>query len=99
MSSKLEGIDDMFGGIDNEENEDAAKTEIDISSLIPYKKHPFKLYTDGRLKNMVESVRKFGVINPIIVRPADDNTYEILTGHNRVNAAKEVGLEKIPAII
>jgi ParB family chromosome partitioning protein len=48
---------------------------------------------------MVESIKEHGVIIPIIVRPIDDGNYEILSGHNRVNAAKLIGLEKIPTVI
>jgi len=50
---------------------------------------------------MVRSVKELGVIVPIIVRPnaADDYSYEILSGHNRVNAAKIAGLQKVPVIV
>jgi ParB family chromosome partitioning protein len=48
---------------------------------------------------MVESIRENGVIIPIIVSPIDDFTYEILSGHNRVEAAKAAELEYIPAIV
>jgi ParB family chromosome partitioning protein len=52
---------------------------------------------------MVRSVKELGVIVPVIVRPIDENesegTYEILSGHNRVNAAKLAGLVKVPVVI
>jgi len=73
-------------------------TEIAITDLVPYANHPFKLYQGRRSEALVGSVRESGVLTPIIVRPQDDK-YEILSGHNRVEAAKTVGLSVIPAIV
>lgn len=94
---KLMSLADMFGE-DTEEKESANQTEIDISKLVSFENHPFKLYEGERLENMVRSIRELGVIVPVIVRPKGDK-YEILSGHNRVNAAKTAGLLKVPAII
>jgi len=81
-------------------NSDVRKT-LDIDLLVPYADHPFKLYEGERLDDMVRSVKELGVIVPIIVRPynEDEETYEILSGHNRVNAAKIAGLTEVPVII
>ena len=62
--------------------------EIQISDLVPFKNHPFKPYEGKRLADMVESVKTNNIMSPIIVRPLADDKYEILSGHNRVNAAK-----------
>ena len=70
-----------------------------LDNLIPYKDNPFALYEGQRFTDMVESVRANGVIVPIVVRPADDGKYEILSGHNRVKAAKEAGIDSVPALI
>jgi len=74
-------------------------TNIPIEKLIPFKNHPFKLYEGERFADMVESVKENGIIMPIIVRPIDVERYEILSGHNRVEAAKACDLEIVPAII
>lgn len=71
---------------------------IPISSLVPYHDHKFQLYSGERLEDMVESVKKNGILIPIIVQPYGEN-YEILSGHNRTNAAKLAGLETVPAVI
>ena len=48
---------------------------------------------------MVESIKEHGVITPLIVRPLNDDKYEILSGHNRANSAKLAGLETVPVVI
>ena len=64
--------------------------DIPIEKLVPYKDHCFKLYEGERLDDMVRSVQNYGIMVPIIVRNVpDSDTYEILSGRNRVNAAKE----------
>jgi ParB family chromosome partitioning protein len=81
----------------NKATEKTAQT-LQIDKLTPYPAHPFKLYEGERLDDMVRSVRELGVLQPVIVRPLD-GTYEILSGHNRVNAAKLAGLTEVPVII
>lgn len=72
-----------------------------LDNLVPFDGHPFKLYEGQRFLDMVESVRANGVLVPIVVRPyaKEEGKYEILSGHNRVAAAKEAGINKVPAII
>lgn len=48
---------------------------------------------------MVESIKEYGVITPLIVRPKEYGKYEILSGHNRANSAKIAGLTKVPVVI
>ncbi len=73
--------------------------EIDVSSLVSFKDHPFRLYSGEKLKRMIDSIKENGVIEAIIVRKKEDGTLEILAGHNRVNASKLAGLLKVPADI
>lgn len=61
--------------------------------------YPFKLYSGQRFDDMVLSVKERGIIIPVIVRPEGENDYEILSGHNRIEAAKAAGLETVPSII
>ncbi|MDO5518226.1 MAG: ParB N-terminal domain-containing protein [Clostridium sp.] len=87
----LKNINDLF--------QDTSIVDLSIAELVSYSEHPFMLYEGDRLDNMVQSIKDLGIINPIIVREYARGLYEILAGHNRVNAAKLAGLEKIPAII
>ncbi len=80
------------------ENEQLKKVPLDM--LVPYHNHNFKLYEGERLDDMVQSIKTNGVLTPIIVRAIDGGEkYEILAGHNRVNAARLAGLTSIHAVI
>lgn len=69
---------------------------IPVEEIHPFYDHPFRLYEGDRLEDMVQSIRAYGVLNPVIVRKAARG-YEMLAGHNRTNAAKIAGLTEVPA--
>lgn len=73
--------------------------EIRIDSLIPFKYHSGQTYTGERLQMMMDSIQHSGLMNPIIVRPVSSNKYEIISGHNRAKAVKELGHSVILADI
>lgn len=72
--------------------------DLPVDKIEPFHDHPFHLYEGERLDDMVESVREHGVLNPVIVRKKGKG-YEMLSDHNRQNAAKLAGLTEIPAIV
>ena len=71
---------------------------IPVEEIHPFHDHPFRLYEGDRLEDMVQSIRAYGVLSPVIVRKAARG-YEMLAGHNRTNAAKIAGLTEVPAIV
>ena len=71
---------------------------IPVESIKPFHNHPFRMYEGERLADMVDSVKEHGILNPVIVHKTE-NGYEMLSGHNRWNAAKLAGLPEIPAIV
>jgi ParB family chromosome partitioning protein len=83
----------------NEMSEAKSYQQIRVDALVPFKNHPFTQYEGARFDDMVKSVAVNGVLVPIIVRPVADGKYEILSGHNRVAAAKQVELETVPAVV
>lgn len=91
---KLSGIDELLGVV----NEESAM-EIDIASIHPFAGHPFKVIDDDKMQDLVESVRENGVITPVLIRPAMENQYEMISGHRRMHTAKLAGLSNIPAIV
>ena len=71
-----------------------------MDDLYSFKDHPFRQYTEEKMDEMVESVREHGVITPILVRPRKEGDgYEIISGHNRVEACRRADIETIPATI
>jgi ParB family chromosome partitioning protein len=97
---KLSSYDDLFTPDSKDNLTDGTPAQITLSKLIPFPHHPFKLYKDEQMQEMVNSVQNNGVLTPIIVRPgAEQGQFEIISGHNRVEAARLAGLTEIPAII
>ena len=72
--------------------------QIKINDIQSFHDHPFHLYEGERLQDMVQSIKEHGVLNPVIVRKFGKG-YEMLSGHNRANAAKLAGLAEVPAIV
>ena len=70
--------------------------EIEIERLRDFKEHPFKVIDDDKMQDLVESVRENGVITPVLIRPAMENQYEMISGHRRMHAAKLAGLWNLP---
>ena len=77
----------------------AQATEIPISSIQSFRNHPFKVMDDDRMKELVQSVKDNGILNPVLVRPAAQDGFEMISGHRRMHAAKLAGLTTVPAII
>ena len=71
---------------------------LSVDEIHPFHDHPFRLYEGERLDDMVQSIKDYGVLNPVIVRKAARG-YEMLAGHNRTNAARIAGLTEVPAIV
>ena len=73
--------------------------EVEIERLITFKNHPFKVGDDKEMSLLKDSIEKYGILNPIIVRPTSDGVYEIISGHRRKHAAEMLGHRKVPVII
>ena len=82
----------------SEENEEGI-IEIEIERLRPFKEHPFQVKDDKEMFLLQESIEKYGILNPLIVRPVPDGYYEIISGHRRKHAAEKLGYRKVPVII
>lgn len=91
---KLTSIDELLGV-----PEEKGVTEIEVSKIRGFRDHPFKVIDDDKMHELVESVMMNGVLTPVIVRPVEDGFYEMISGHRRLFAVNQIGLEKIPAIV
>ena len=75
-------------------------TNLKIENLREFKGHPYKVVDDWDMVALTESIRKSGIINPVVVRPIEGSeNYEIISGHRRIFAAKKAGLTEIPTLI
>ena len=96
----LSSYDDIF---ETDESRADAQLErvqkIPISELVPFKDHPFKVVDDEAMLRTTESIAQYGVLTPLIARPLEDGTYEIISGHRRVHAAQAAGLTEVPVIV
>lgn len=80
-------------------NEEEKIIQIEIERLTTFKDHPFKVQEDEDMKMLMESIEKYGILNPLIVRPLKEGVYEIVSGHRRRYAAEKLGYRKVPVII
>lgn len=80
-------------------NEEEKIIQIEIERLTTFKDHPFKVQEDEEMKMLIESIEKYGILNPLIVRPLKEGVYEIVSGHRRRYAAEKLGYRKVPVII
>ena len=72
---------------------------IPVEKLKPFPNHPFQVRDDDSMRETVESIKTYGVLQPAIVRPSKDGDYEILSGHRRKHASELAGRKTIPAIV
>ena len=74
---------------------------IKLEKLHPFEDHPYKVLDDESMTELVESIKEYGLLNRIIVRPLEDkqDEYEIVSGHRRVHAAKLLEIKGIPAVV
>jgi ParB/RepB/Spo0J family partition protein len=72
---------------------------IDISQVTPSKTNPRKDFKESTMKELIESVREKGILQPVLVRPLGKDEYELVCGERRFRAAKKAGLKEIPAIV
>lgn len=83
----------------NVEENDNHTTMIEIELLEDFPDQPFKIYSEEKEKEMIDSIKVNGIIHDLIVRPLNNGKYQILSGHNRKNCAIKAGLKEVPCKI
>lgn len=91
---KMTSIDELLCVPDS-----SGTTEIAIRDIYPFENHPFKVLDDEKMDELVDSIKSYGVLTPVILRKDRDDLYQMISGHRRLHAAKKAGLETIPAIV
>ena len=74
---------------------------IKLEKLHPFEGHPYKVLDDESMTELTESIKEYGFLNRIIVRPLEDkpDEYEIISGHRRVYAAELLEIKEVPAVV
>ena len=74
--------------------------QLPIEKLRPFENHPFQVKDDDdEMNQLVWSVLTQGVLTPLVVRPLENDEYEVISGHRRLHACQKAGIETVPALI
>ena len=96
----LGSVEDLFSTEEDRQTEKLEKVqEIPVDQLIPFKNHPFKVVDDEAMLRTVESISQYGILSPLIARPMEDGSYELISGHRRKHAAELAGISVVPVIV
>ena len=74
-------------------------TYIEVDKLKPFENHPYYVKDDDEMLNLTQSISENGILSPLIVRPIENNKYEVISGHRRLHAGIKAGMDKVPALI
>ena len=94
---KLNKLEDLIGGTENMAGEQIINAKL--SDLHTFKGHPFRVLDDEKMEETTESIGKYGVLVPGIVRPRAGGGYEIIAGHRRKRGSERAGLDTMPVIV
>ena len=94
---RLNSFDDLFGGAENTSGEQIIHAKL--ADLHTFKGHPFRVLDDEKMEETTESIGKYGVLVPGIVRPREGGGYEIIAGHRRKRGSEKAGLDTMPVIV
>lgn len=102
------GLDALFpaeaaavdeGPHDEAPHDEASLREVPLDRIVANPQQPRLHFDEDTLSSLTASVRELGVLQPVLVRPADDGTYELIAGERRWRAARQAGLTTIPCIV
>ena len=97
---KLTSLDDLFSTEESRAEEEKERIqEILITEIDGFPEHPFHVDMDDAMREMVESVKRFGVLSPVVARQKEDGRYELISGHRRKKACELAGIEEMPVIV
>lgn len=99
-ASKIEltAFDDLFQTDESREDLQRERLmDIPVKDIRDFPNHPYHVKDDESMMELVESVKTYGLLQPILVRPLEDGTYEMVSGHRRKRAFELAGTEKISA--
>lgn len=90
------GLDALF--MEND-FESVTPTSLKLNDIVPNKEQPRKYFEDEALKELSDSIAQHGILQPLLVRPMTDGTYQLVAGERRWRAARMAGLKEAPVVI
>ena len=72
---------------------------VSINDLYEFKDNPYKVKDNEEMQDLIDSIKKYGIIEPLIVRKRDKGGYEIISGHRRKYACEKAGIKQVPVLI
>ena len=94
---RLNSFDDLFGGTENTAGEQIINAKL--TDLHTFRGHPFRVLDDEKMEETTESISKYGVLVPGIVRPRAEGGYEMIAEHRRKRGSERAGLDTMPVIV
>ena len=99
-SIKLTSLDDLFSTEESRTEADKERIQdIPIAEIDDFPNHPFHVDIDDAMREMAESVKRFGVLSPAVARQKENGRYELISGHRRKKACELAGIDKMPVIV
>lgn len=93
------GLDALFADNSVEENSSASAVKLSLNEIEPNKDQPRKTFDEKALSELADSIAQHGVIQPLLVRPMPDGSYQLVAGERRWRAARRAGLSEVPVVI
>ena len=85
-----------------EENREVKREKvrsIPIEQIEDFPEHPFKIQDDEQMQKLIDSIKDYGVITPVVARKIGEERYELISGHRRKYACKMLGIDRLPVIV
>jgi len=97
---ELKAYEDLFETDESREELNREKVlELALSEIDEFPNHPFKVRVNESMMDMVESVKKVGILTPATVMLKEDGRYELISGHRRKKACELAGMDKLPVLV
>lgn len=100
INLNLPTVDDLFSTEESRAEEKLQKVQdLPLSEIDTFPDHPFQVKEDEAMLEMVDSIKRFGVLTPAVARQKEDGRYELISGHRRKRACELAGLETLPTVV
>lgn len=96
--NKTTDRDDVAAGVASGADKDKI-LQVDLENITINPMQPRRQFSDHQMDELAESIREYGIIQPLIANVSSDGAYELIAGERRLRAAKIIGLDKVPVIV